>query len=73
MPRFRKTTIHWYTAGLLLFGLYALAGLVYAAISHSTESVAIWAAVAIFAFGASFVFQTYIKRRRGAQERQGPR
>jgi Flp pilus assembly protein TadB len=72
MARFAKTRIHWYTAGLFLLGLYALAGLVYAAIAHSTESMAIWATVAVIAFVGSFVFQAYIRRKHRGQERQGP-
>ncbi len=73
MARFEKTRIHWYTAGLFLLGVYAIAGLVYAAIAHSNESMAIWAVVAVIAFIGSFAFQAYIRRKRSGQEREGPR
>ena len=57
MARFEKTRLHWYTAGLLLFGLYALAGLGYAAYVGSTTSVTIWAVLAALAFVGALVFQ----------------
>jgi hypothetical protein len=64
MPRFQKTRVHWLAAGFFLFGLYALAGLVYAAVAHGQESVITWAIVAVIAFTASFVWQRVIARRR---------
>jgi fatty acid desaturase len=63
MPRFEKTPIQWPAAGLFLIGLYALAGLGYAAYLHSGESIVTWAIVAAIAFVASFVWHNFITRR----------
>jgi hypothetical protein len=64
MPRFEKTRLHVVAAVLILLGLYATAGLAYAAWMHSRESVVTWAIVAVLAFGAAFAFQGYVARRR---------
>ena len=64
MPRFQKTRLHAATAVLGLVGLYALAGLCYAAWMHSSESVTVWAVVAALAFTAAVVHQSYVARKR---------
>ncbi len=64
MARFEKTRVHPASAVLFLLGLYALAGLGYAAFSGSRESVAIWAVIALLAFIASFAYQRFVSRRR---------
>ncbi len=64
MARFEKTRIHPATAVLLLLGLYALAGLGYAAWIRSTDSVMTWAVIGVVAFIASFVYQRYVTLKR---------
>jgi hypothetical protein len=70
MARFQKTRIHPATAVLVLLGLYALAGLGYAAWAHSPDAVTVWAIVAVLAFVAAFGYQRYVigKRRRAADQ-----
>jgi len=53
---------------LVLLGLYALAGLGYAAWVHSDDSVAIWTGIAVGAFIAAFAYHRFVtipKNRRG--------
>jgi hypothetical protein len=71
MARFQKTRIHAASAVLCLLGLYALAGLVYAAWVHSDESVGIWAGIAVAAFVAAFAIQRYITARQSRREIDG--
>ncbi len=70
MARFQKSRLHVIAAVLVLLGLYALGGLVYAFAVHSRESVEIWAAVAGLAFVAAVVYQRYsaTKRRRMVEQ-----
>lgn len=70
MLRFEKTALHPVSAVLLLIGLYALAGLAYAAVVHSAHSVAIWTIVAVLAFLASAAYQRYVTKKR-SRVRQG--
>jgi hypothetical protein len=65
MTRFEKTRIHPASAVLFLLGLYALAGLAYAAWTHSADSVATWAVIGGAAFIASYGYQRYVTRNRG--------
>ena len=65
MARFEKTRIHPVTAVLILLGLYAFAGLAYAAWLRSTESVLTWVVIGGFAFVAAYGYQRYVAARRG--------
>ncbi len=65
MARFEKTRLDVVSAVLILLGLYALAGLGYAAWMHSEESVVIWTAIAVVAFVGAFGYQTFAARKKG--------
>ena len=64
MVRFEKTRIHAASAALFLIGLYALAGVAYAAVMRSADSTVIWAVVAVVAFLASAAYQRYVTKKR---------
>jgi hypothetical protein len=64
MPRFEKTRLHVVAAVLILLGLYAIAGLCYAAWMHSPESVTVWAVVAVVAFAGAAAYQSFVARKR---------
>ncbi|MGI9025853.1 MAG: hypothetical protein ACR2GP_09770 [Burkholderiaceae bacterium] len=64
MVSFEKTRIHVVSAVLFLFGLYALAGVAYAALARSADSIMVWAIVAALAFIASAAYQRRAKNRR---------
>jgi hypothetical protein len=64
MARFEKTRLHVASAVLILLGLYAVAGLCYAAWMRSSESVTVWAIVAVVAFAGATVYQSYVARKR---------
>ncbi len=68
MVTFEKTRIHAISAVLFLLGLYALAGVAYAAFARSADATVAWAIVAALAFIASAFYQRYAKKKRsGAQ------
>ena len=64
MVRFEKTRIHPVSAVLFLLGLYALAGVAYAAFMRSADSTVVWAIVAALSFIASAVYQRYVSKKR---------
>ena len=64
MARFRKTTLHVVSAVLILLGLYALAGLGYAAWVHNGDSMMFWTLVAAGGFGAAIANQVFQNRKR---------
>jgi hypothetical protein len=64
MSRFQKTAVQWPAAGLFLIGLYALAGLAYAAFVHGGDSATAWAVIAAIAFIASFAWHRFVTLRR---------
>lgn len=71
MDRFEKTSLHPVSAVLLLIGVYALAGLAYAAFVRSTGSMGIWTIVAVLAFVAAAVYQRHVTVKR-SRARHGP-
>ena len=64
MPTFKKTSLHVVSAVLILLGLYATAGLGYAAWVHSDDSVVVWTVIAVSAFIAAFAWQAWIAKKR---------
>ena len=64
MARFEKTRLHVVSAVLILLGLYATGGLFDALWTHSDESVAFWAVVAVLGFVAAAAFQTVMAKKR---------
>ena len=64
MARFEKTRLHVVSAVLILLGLYACAGIGYAAWVHSAQSTMIWAVIAIVSFVAAFANQARIAKKR---------
>lgn len=68
MVSFEKTRVHVISAVLFLLGLYALAGVAYAAFARSVDATVGWAIVAVLAFIASAAYQRHVKKKRiGAQ------